>query len=488
MCARFIPAATASLRKEAEQIFSSAVAAAQPYAAVSSRLSLDNDILTVKRSFGAQRGGDAEELLINMRDFERVQIVGFGKATPQMAAACRHIFSNLPNVDIEGHIVTKHDHAHGADLGDGENGSEASISWTEASHPIPCQSGVEGTEKIVELLEGAGENTLCVVCVSGGGSALLVRPAEGITLGDLQATNKALLNCGATIQETNEFRKHLSIVKGGQLSRIAQPATVISLILSDVIGDPLDVIASGPTVPDLSTFSDCLSLVEKYSLKDHLPSPVLQRLRLGEKKEIPETAKPGDSCFEKSHTCLIGNNAMAVDAAEKRARELGFDTLVLSSSVEGEAREVGKLFTSIMREVVMFGRPLPAAPGCCIIAGGETTVTIKGDGKGGRNQEMALAAAKGLSDMNVSEEGFECAFLAGGTDGTDGPTDAAGGIVDQNTTSRAQAKGLNIDEYLNRNDSYNFFSKLGDGLIKTGPTGTNVADISLMMVKTTKPL
>ena len=479
MCARFVPPAAAAmaLKQEVEQMFASAVAAAQPYAAVSARLKLEDDILTVEHSSGEIN----RPFLINMRDFERVQIVGFGKATPQMAAACRHIFSQLPNVEVEGHIVTKHGHAEGADLGGGN--AEDNITWTEASHPIPCESGVLGTEKIMSMLAGASENTLCVVCVSGGGSALLVHPADGITLDHLQQTNAALLGCGATIQEINTFRKHLSAVKGGQLSRIAQPATVISLILSDVIGDPLDVIASGPTVPDPSTFSDCLRLVEKYRLMDSLPLAVLERLRSGEHQEVEETPKPGDACFEKCQTCLIGNNAMAINAAEACAKELGFETLVLSSSVEGEARDVGQLFASIMREVALFNRPLSASPGCCIIAGGETTVTVRGNGKGGRNQEMALSAAKALHNLGIQKLGVEFAFLAGGTDGTDGPTDAAGGLVDQGTVSRAEAKGLSVDDYLSRNDSYNFFRELGDGLVKTGPTGTNVADVSLMVVR-----
>ena len=312
---------------------------------------------------------------------------------------------------------------------------------------------------------------LCLI--SGGGSALLVAPAEGITLQDKQEVTRLLLACGADIHEINTIRKHLSRAKGGGLARFAYPATVVSLILSDVIGDDLNVIASGPAVPDTSTFDDARQVLEKYDIWDQVPPSVQKRIDAGLKGGIEDTPKAGDAVFQRCFSKLVGTNIQALKAAGSKAEELGYQTLILSSTVEGEAREVVKVLTAIAREIQGSGNPL-AAP-ACILCGGETTVTIQGEGKGGRNQEFVLASALVLDGMpNV-------VVLAGGTDGNDGPTDAAGAIADCSTLARARAQGLDPLDYLRRNDSYHFFQPLGD-LVITGPTRTNVMDVYMLLV------
>ncbi|RKX97220.1 MAG: glycerate kinase, partial [Spirochaetes bacterium] len=308
----------------------------------------------------------------------------------------------------------------------------------------------------------------------GGGSALLPMPADGITLEEKQATTKVLLECGATIDEINSIRKHLSKIKGGGLMRLAYPANVISLILSDVVGDPLDIIASGPTVPDTSTFKDCMEIIKKYDIEKKIPYTVLKRIEKGLKGEIEETPKDGDPIFEKSENIIIGNNMKAVLAADKKARELGYNTLIISSMIEGETKEVAKVHGAIIKEVKRSGNPI--SPPACILSGGETTVTIKGKGKGGRNQEFVLACC-------IDIEGIDkVMILSGGTDGTDGPTDAAGAVGDGETVLRAKKIGLDADKYLNNNDSYHFFQKLDDLLI-TGPTNTNVMDLRILLIE-----
>jgi glycerate 2-kinase len=291
---------------------------------------------------------------------------------------------------------------------------------------------------------------------------------DGITLGDMEALTKALLGCGATINEMNAIRKHLSQIKGGQLARLAHPAPVISLILSDVIGSPLDVIASGPTSPDPTTFAEALALLQKYDLVEHVPSSIVQHLQQGTLAEVPETPKAEDSVFEHTQNVVIASNEHAAQAACDRAHDLGLNTLLLSTFVEGEAREVAKVLAAVAREIDHSARPLPRP--ACIVAGGETTVTIRGTGLGGRNQELALAAAPLLAGLD------NAAIVSLGTDGTDGPTDAAGAISTGSTASRAAAQGLSIGRSLADNDAYHFFQSLGD-LIITGPTNTNVNDL-----------
>ena len=287
------------------------------------------------------------------------------------------------------------------------------------------------------------------------------------------AVTGLLLQCGATINETNTVRKHISQVKGGQLARLASPARLVSLVLSDVIGDPLDIIASGPTVPDASTYSDCMSILKSYGLEDELPDSVLSHLNAGVKGTEPETPDPGDRVFDRTHTVLIANNRQALESARTEASKRGYSPLVLSSSIDGEPREIARVYAAMAREIERHGDPVRSP--ACVISGGETTVTLKGDGKGGRNQEFVLAAVSGI-------EGLErTVVFSAGTDGTDGPTDAAGAVADGRTMARAAEKGLDADASLDNNDAYHFFEPLGD-LVITGPTHTNVMDLRLLLV------
>ena len=471
-------------RSDAYQIFQSAINAALPQNAIENSMKFlpETNELHIQNK------------IFNMKNYDSIRIIGFGKASSEMASAVRKIVLPLKTKDIYGHIVTKHNHIKETDeLGNGNN--LPIITYTEASHPVPCKDGVNGTKTIIEILKNCtNERTLILACVSGGGSALLVKPVTGITLSELQTANQVMLKNGLTINEMNTIRKHLSSVKGGQLARLAYPSTICSLILSDVIGDPLDIIASGPTVPDPGTFNDCLTIVNTYNLKDKLPASVYKHLESGyndnnnknnnETNGVQDTPSHGDPCFNKSYNFMIGNNSIAVEAAEAKASELGYNTLILSTSVEGEAREVGIVFSSLMKEVMKSNRPIKKP--ACLIAGGETTVTVNSNsnGNGGRQQELALSAAKCIHGLNSIDNNNVAVLLAGGTDGTDGPNDAAGAMVDGYTLEKGMEKELDINQYLNNNDSYNYFNALDNGsLIKTGPTGTNVADVSVMIVR-----
>jgi glycerate-2-kinase len=326
---------------------------------------------------------------------------------------------------------------------------------------------------MLEIAEQANEDDLIICLISGGGSSLMPLPRGAVSVADKREITNALLKCGATINEINTVRKHISDFKGGWLAKKAYPATVLNLILSDVVGDPLDFIASGPTVPDSTTFSDAINVLKKYSLWDTTPVAIRKVLSDGEKGLIPETPKAGDKIFKKVFNVVVGNNRFASLAACEHLKSEGLNTLLLTATLEGEARHVGVMLASIAHEVLASGNPIPKPSG--IVAGGETTVTVSGKGLGGRNQEIALAAAQKLNRMN----GVVVASIS--TDGVDGPTDAAGAISDGKTIARASELRLTPEKYLLENDSYHFFSKLGD-LIFTGPTGTNVNDISVIVV------
>ena len=438
-----------SLRKHANQIFRHVLDILDPGQLVKEKVSIqDSTLIVEKREY-------------NLNNYENIYVVGGGKACAPMAKAMEGLLGD--KID-NGIIVVKYD--HGLSL--------KKIETVEASHPIPDENGERGASDILRLLSGTGEKDLIICLISGGGSALLVQPHKGITLQDIQTASAELLACGATIDEINTVRKHLSSIKGGQLAKAAYPSTLITLMLSDVVGDPMDIIASGPTVPDESTFEDAYKIIQKYSLEDKILNSVYRFLRSGKTGKIEETPKNGDEIFDNTQNVIVGSNKIALDAAEKKAKDLGYNTIILSSLVEGESRETAKFFAAIAREVSRTGIPVPKP--ACIIAGGETTVTIKGKGKGGRNQEFALSAA-----MEI--EGCEgVVILSAGTDGTDGPTDATGAIVDFNTCKAAREKfRLNPDEFLNKNDSYNFFKKTGEHII-TGPTMTNVMDIMISLI------
>jgi hydroxypyruvate reductase len=347
------------------------------------------------------------------------------------------------------------------------------IKVNEAGHPVPDEAGFHGTEEIIQLLKKTEKNDLVLFLISGGGSALLPYPAEGLTLEEKQEVTKYLLEVGACIHEINAVRKHLSRVKGGRLAKLAHPSTLISLMLSDVIGDDLDTIASGPTVPDDSTFDDCLKVLEKYQMREKIPASVVELLEKGARGEVEETPKAGDPAFQRTQNMIIASNILAVQAAQRKAEELGYNTMILSTFVEGETKEAARVHAAVAKEILHTGNPVPRP--ACIISGGETTVTIRGKGLGGRNQEFVLAAV-------IDIDGLEnVVILSAGTDGTDGPTDAAGAIADGSTVSRAKKKGMDAEYFLRENDSYHFFKPLGD-LIITGPTHTNVMDLRLVMV------
>ena len=440
------------LREDAEKIFASAVHAVDPYVAVKGHIDLVNgSLLTI----------DDKGIEIPLERFKSIWVVGGGKASAPMAKALEEILKDR----IRGGIVN---------VKYGFVEELRYIELVEAGHPVPDGNGLKGTEKILRLLRDSGKEDLIISVISGGGSALLPLPAEGITLQEKQQITKMLLACGASIDEINTIRKHISLSKGGQMARAAYPASVLNLMLSDVVGDSLEVIASGPFVPDNTTFLDARKIIDKYGLRD-APESILRHIEKGVKGEIPDTPKPGDSCFNDIHNVIIGNNLKALKAASKKAEELGYRVLLLSSMIQGESREVARAMAGICKEVIKSSNPFP--PPLCILAGGETTVTLRGDGKGGRNQEFCLQCAIELGGMPE-----RVVILSGGTDGNDGPTDAAGGIVDPLTVSKGIKKGLDAMDFLIRNDSYNFLNSVGDLLI-TGPTKTNVMDVIVMLIR-----
>lgn len=439
------------MRRQAREIFDAAIKAVDPMEAVERHLNLRRSILHI----GKYR--------IDLNEIDRIFVVGAGKAVAPMAKA---IESVLAGRIAGGAIVVKD--GHGLDL--------QRVTVYEAGHPVPDVRGVRGTQAILDLVQHAAARDLVICVMSGGGSALMIAPVEGVSLADKQKVTKELLASGASIHEINTIRKHLSQVKGGRLAEKAHPATVASLILSDVVGDELDVIASGPTVPDSSTFDDAQRVLKRYGIWDRVAAAVRIHIQKGCSAKISETPKRDDDTFHKSHAVLVGTNLQALEAAAAEARRQGFRPLILSSKIEGEAREVAKAFAAIGKEIQASGQPVP--PPACILAGGETTVTLRGNGRGGRNQEFALAAAMAL-DGNSS-----IVALSAGSDGTDGPTDAAGAIVDGNTVSRAVTLKTDPRDHLNRNDSYTFFRQLDD-LLMTGPTRTNVMDIYMLLCDTT---
>ena len=436
------------LKAEAQQIFEAGLQAVDPKEAVKSLVALEGNILQI---------GEKE---LDLHEFSHVWAIGAGKGSAAMAQAVEEILGNLVKGGL---VIVKY----------GYLAPLQKIRLEEAGHPTPDENGWQATRELAGLVAKMGRKDLVLFLLSGGGSALLPMPVEGITLEEKMATTNLLLQSGASIEEMNTIRKHLSQIKGGQLARLANQATLVSLVLSDVVGDPLDVIASGPTVGDPSTFQDCRAVIDRYSLREKLPPSVRSYLEAGIKGEVPETPKPNDPIFSNSYTTLVGNNLQALKAAAEKAQMLGYHTLILSSMIEGDTREAAGFHSALLKEIVRSGHPV--GPPACLISGGETTVVVLGKGKGGRNLEFSLAAALDLEGLTG------VCLLSGGTDGTDGPTDAAGAVVDGNTVARALANGLNPREFLAENDSYHFFQHLDDLLI-TGPTNTNVMDLRVMLV------
>lgn len=447
--------------KDLEQIFRAAVARVDPRAMMTERLTLSGSRLSVVT--------ETERITLELDRFDRLIVIGGGKAGATMAAGVEAVLGDR----ISGGIVAVRD-AHNEKL--------SRIETLIAGHPVPDERSVEAARRILELARGADERTLVLTLISGGGSALLCSPFEGegvaLSLAEKQEVTRLLLSSGATIHEMNCVRKHLSGVKGGRLAAAISPAVSLNLILSDVVGDNLDAIASGLVVPDGTSYADALAIVRRYGMEDLLPETASRILRMGANGELPETPKPGDPLFGAVSNVLLGTNAQALLAAASVATDLGYHTSILSSQVTGEAREVAKFYLGIAKDIRK--RSLLAEAPACVIAGGETTVTIRGDGKGGRNQEMALSFLCEMARQPADTEGVY--FLSGGTDGNDGPTDAAGALASRELQHRADERGLNAEDYLSRNDAYNFFDPAG-GLLKTGPTNTNVCDVQLVLVK-----
>ncbi len=434
------------MRNHANSILSEAISAVDPSACIYRAVNKDGrDIVINNRSYDLSR-------------YDHIYAIAFGKAAISMSKAIEDI---LGDSLTDGIAVTKH----------GFGGSLLKMKVYESGHPMPDDHSVAAGKTVHSFLERTGERDLIFFLISGGGSALITLPRKGVTITDIVKLTDSLMRAGATIDDLNTVRKHLCSIKGGGLAKMAYPSQSVSLILSDVVGDPLDVIASGPTVPDTSTFSEFNEIVERYDLK--LSPAVSGLLEDGLEGVIEETPKLGATVFERTSHYLVGNNALALQEAQKKASELGYNTMVLSSSIIGEAREVAKVFASIAREERLRGTPLPLP--ACILAGGETTVTMKGKGLGGRCQEMALSFGIEVSDL----EGV--LLLAAGTDGNDGTTDHAGAFADGDTVQRGKNLQIDARHELYDNNSYIFFKETGD-LIATGPTGTNVMDIYMVLI------
>lgn len=437
-----------NLKRIAEKIFTSAVAEVDPKRCIDKVLTVDADTLTVGRS------------TCRLDEIGHLYLIGIGKASAAMAFA---VETRLGDRIEDGVVVTKYD--HGMPL--------TRCRLIEAGHPIPDENGMKASDAILDLVRRAGPDDLILCLISGGGSALSPAPAEGISLEDKQETTRLLLSCGATIHEINTIRKHLSRIKGGQLCRNANGARIISMILSDVIGDDLDMIASGMTAPDPTDYRRCKAIFSQYRLWDGLPKSVQRHMTAGIEGRIPDTPKPESPDFDRVENHIVGSLSDALNAAATAAQSQGFNPLILSSTIQGEALEVAKVIASIGKEVSRSGHPIPAP--ACILSGGETTVTLKGEGIGGRNMELALAAAIELSGASNT------VLLSAGTDGTDGPTDAAGAFATGSTLSRAHEMGISARDFLQNNDSYRLFKPLNDLLI-TGPTRTNVMDLQILLV------
>jgi glycerate-2-kinase len=436
------------LRGDAITVLEAALNSVDPYKAVLNNLKIVD---------GKLRVGNFKASLDDLR---KIVVIGGGKAGGAMAEAVESVLGDR----VSGGCVNV---LQGTEF----RYNLKKIRLQGASHPIPNNDGVRGVAEMLMLSSSMREKDLVICLISGGGSALMPYPAEGISLKDKQDVTSRLLMKGATIDDLNAVRKHLSAIKGGQLARRCYPTRVVSLILSDVVGDPLDTIASGPTSPDTTTFRNAVDVLKKYKLWDDICSQVRERLEYGVKKVIVETPKPGDEIFNHVTNTIVGNNSIAAESAAEAAEALGYNSLIVSTMVEGEAAEVGTVLAGIARELAAKGRPLK--PPAAVIVGGETTVNVRGSGRGGRNQELALSLARRITGLKAV-----AASLA--TDGIDGPTEASGAIVDGETSTKASKAGLSIEKFLAENDSHSFFKKIGDTIV-TGPTGTNVNDLVLII-------
>ena len=435
-----------------QELFYAAVEAASPYSAVRNnlRFSASSKKLTIKK-----------QISLDLRPYRRIFVIGAGKGVCPMAKAVEEI---LGESITGGLVVTRYGHSL----------TLKRIEVLEAGPPIPDASGVAAAERIIKIAERAGEDDLVIFLLTGGASALVPSPAGGISLTDKQKVTRLLVNSGATIDEINVVRKHLSRIKGGRLAETAFPAKVLTLIVSDVVGSDMSSIGSGPTAPDPTTFKGALKILKRYAIYSRAPRDITAFLRKGAKGAVVETPKPGHRAFERCVNVILTDNATALAAAKKKGASLGLKTLILSSTITGNTREAAGFFASILKEIKGSGNPVSRP--ACVLMGGETTLKVTGRGKGGRNQEFALACAITLAGATG------VSVLAAGTDGTDGPTVAAGAFSMPDTLKKAQALGLDPEKYLVANDSYNFFKPV-NGLFITGPTGANVMDVMIGLVR-----
>jgi hydroxypyruvate reductase len=452
MARRFISATLSSQFEKVNGILEAALDAVDPYLCTQKFIQLNAEKLKIG------------ELPLSLNKIGHIYVLGTGKAVlPMTKAVCDRLGERLQG----GVIIGKHP--------DAEIMAKipSTIEVLFGDHPVPTEKSMQSAQKMANLTKKMTEKDLVICLISGGGSALMTLPRENIHLADMQEVTRQLLFSGATINEVNAVRKHLDRIKGGGLARMVWPAKLTTLVLSDVIGDSLDAIASGPTVADNSTFGDVLEIIEKYHLAGSLPGNVMNVIREGQAGKLPETVKNGEKYLDNAHTFIVGSLAFAIEAARKQAETSGFKATVVSGEVNGEASEIGRKFGSELRKLAE-GRKVGKKPEL-LIAGGETTVTVKGQGKGGRNQETALSAALELNGCP------DCLFISLATDGEDGPTDAAGGAVTGTTISQGESQGLDAENFLARNDAYNYLQSV-DGLIKIGPTGTNVNDLIFAFV------
>ena len=412
------------LRQKAIDIFLAGVESVKPDNLIRNYISVKDNVLKI------------EKLILDLATIRNIYVVGAGKASALMAQEMESILgSRISN----GHIVTKYDHSV----------SLKYIGFTEAGHPVPDENGIKGTNEILSIAQNAGEDDLVICLISGGGSALLTDVPNGCTLDDIKMLNNLLLKSGASINEMNCIRKHLSNVKGGLLAKAASPARIVSLILSDVIGDPLDVIASGPTAPDPTTFADAISVINHYNLEEKIPQQILRVLRDGCDNKRQETLKESSEIFHRTTNLIIGTNKLALETAKEKAESFGYEAQIISNTIEGEVVDVARYIVEMAKST----KQIKTHRKICLLFAGEPTIKVSGSGLGGRNQHLALVASALLKDTH------DITVLSAGTDGTDGPTDAAGAVVDSNTFVHAKDLGLNIEKYISNCDSYNFFKE-----------------------------
>jgi len=422
------------------------------------------DAVDARKAVGRAISRSGNELVIGRRRYdlcryERVVVLGAGKAAASMAQAVER---QLGHWLEGGFVVVKHGHVV----------PTRRIVVAEAGHPVPDRSGQRAAARLCAMAEELGRHDLLIVLLSGGASSLLPAPVAGVTLTDKQRTTQALLRCGASIREINTVRKHLSRIKGGRLAELTK-ATIATLILSDVLGDDLSAIASGPTVPDHTTYQEAVAILKRYHIWRAVPQRVRRHLERGCQGFAHETPKPGASLFRRVHHHIVGNNLAAVTTVAHAARAAGLRTLVHKSALTGEARKEGQRFGILAKNIVRVCKPLQRP--CCVVAGGETTVTVTGKGTGGRAQEFAAAAALEIAGLD------KVWVVAIGTDGTDGPTDAAGAVVDGLTMARAQRLSVDLKDALKQHNTYPALKRLHQ-LIVTGPTRTNINDLYLLLI------